>query len=158
MLLAALAGLRRAEIATLHTSQIGATDLLVVGKGGHHRRVPLHPDLAEELRAELARRRRGSHGSGWSGRWVTEHGYLFPSDRDPGPITPAHMGRIIARVLPEEWTAHSLRHRFATAAYGAQRDLRAVQELLGHAKPETTARYAAVPDGALSTAVLAAGL
>lgn len=158
VLLAAYAGLRRAEIASLHTRQVGATDLLIVGKGGHHRRVPLHPDLALELRAELARRRDGRHGSGWSGRWVTENGYLFPSDLHPGPITAAHMGRIVSGVLPDGWTAHTLRHRFATAAYGAQRDLRAVQELLGHAKPETTARYAAVPDGALSTAVLAVGV
>lgn len=153
--LAAYAGLRRAEIAALHTRQIGATDLLIVGKGGHHRRVPLHPDLADELCAELARRRDGRHGSGWSGRWVSEHGYLFPSDQDPGPITAGHMGVLISSCLPDGWTTHTLRHRFATAAYGAQRDLRAVQELLGHAKPETTARYAAVPDGALATAVAA---
>ena len=48
---------------------------------------------------------------------------------------------------------HTLRHRFATTAYGVERDLRAVQELLGHSKPETTARYVAVPEGALRTAV-----
>jgi integrase/recombinase XerC len=64
----------------------------------------------------------------------------------------------VARVLPEGFTTHSLRHRFATAAYGVERDLRAVQELLGHAKPETTARYAAVPDGALAAAVAGVGL
>lgn len=58
IMLAAYAGLRRAEIATLHTRQIGDGELLVVGKGGHHRRVPLHPDLETDLRAELARRRR----------------------------------------------------------------------------------------------------
>jgi integrase len=151
--LAAYAGLRRAEIATLHTRQITATELLVVGKGGHHRRVPLHPDLAGELQAELARRRRGAHGSGWGGAFVTETGYLFPSDQHPGPITPAHLGKLITACLPDGWTTHTLRHRFATSAYGVERDLRAVQELLGHAKPETTARYAAVPDGALRSAV-----
>lgn len=153
VLLAVLGGLRRAEIARLHTSQITQADMLIVGKGGHHRRVPLHPMLAEELHVELSRRRRGEHGSGWSGRWVSENGYLFPSDQHPEAMTPHHMGKIISRVLPGEWAAHSLRHRFATSAYSAQRDLRAVQELLGHAKPETTARYAAVPDGALAAAV-----
>ena len=50
------------------------------------------------------------------------------------------------------------RHRFATQAYRTGRDLRAVQELLGHAKPETTARYAAVPDGSLAAAVAGVGL
>lgn len=151
--LAAYAGLRRAEISSLHTRHVGATELLVVGKGGHHRRVPLHPDLAAELRAELARRRDGRHGSGWSGPFVSETGYLFPSDRHPGPMTPAHLGKIVGDVLPAGWTCHTLRHRFATAAYGVERDLRAVQELLGHAKPETTAIYAAVPEGALRSAV-----
>jgi integrase/recombinase XerC len=50
--LAAFAGLRRAEIAALHTSHIGATDILIIGKGGHQRRVPLLPDLRGEITAE----------------------------------------------------------------------------------------------------------
>ncbi|HET6299160.1 MAG TPA: site-specific integrase, partial [Kribbella sp.] len=57
------------------------------------------------------------------------------------------------RLLLGDWTGHSLRHRFASAAYAVDRDLRAVQELLGHSKPETTARYVATPDGALRAAV-----
>jgi len=47
-----------------------------------------------------------------------------------------------------------LRHRFATAAYGGTRDLRAVQELLGHTNPTTTARYTQASDAALRDAVL----
>lgn len=152
--LAAYAGLRRAEIASLHTRQIGDGELLVMGKGGHHRRVPLHPDLASELQVELARRRDGRHGSGWSGPFVSANGYLFPSTHHAGPMTPAHMGVLLSRVLPRGLTAHTLRHRFATTAYAVDRDLRAVQELLGHAKPETTAVYAAVPEGALRSAVV----
>lgn len=68
------------------------------------------------------------------------------------------MGKIISSCLPERWTTHSLRHRFATAADCVQRDLRDVQELLGHSKAETTARYAAVPDGALLAAVIGVGV
>ncbi len=37
-------------------------------------------------------------------------------------------------------------------------NIASVQELLGHAKPETTARYAAVPDGSLAAAVAGVGL
>jgi hypothetical protein len=46
---------------------------------------------------------------------------------------------------------------FATLAYSADRDLLAVQQLLGHAEPEIAERYAALPAGALERAVLAAG-
>lgn len=158
IMLAAYAGLRRTEIARLHTSEIAADHLMIVGKGGKHRRVPLHPDLAEALRVEVGRRERGEHGTGWRGRFVSVPGYLFPSDHYPEPMTAAHLGGLISDALPGTWTAHTLRHRFATRAYAAQRDLRAVQELLGHTKPETTARYAAVPDGALTAAVAGVGI
>jgi len=57
-------------------------------------------------------------------------------------------------VLPGAWTGNTLRHRFATAAYGGTRDLRAVQELLGHTNPTTTARYTQASDAALRDAVL----
>jgi integrase len=56
-------------------------------------------------------------------------------------------------VLGAGWSGHSCRHAFASKAYAGTRDLRAVQTLLGHSKPETTARYTAVPDGALAAAV-----
>ena len=155
VLLAALAGLRRAEIAGLHTSQIDVYKgvILVVGKGGHHRVVPLHPLLREEFVTEMSRRRRGRHGSGWGGRFCTEDGWLFPSDRENRAITPNYIGRLVSRVLPGDWTAHTLRHRFASETYAHERDLLAVQRLLGHAKPETTARYAQVPDASLAGAV-----
>ena len=84
---------------------------------------------------------------------MTATGYLFPSTQHPGPITAVRMGEIVGGCLPPGWTCHTLRHRFATAAYAVERDLRAVQDLLGHAKPETTAIYAAVPEGALRSAV-----
>lgn len=155
LLLAALAGLRRAEVAGVHFRDVLAdSQLLVRGKGGHQRLVPLHPVLLEELKAE--RRRRAT----FRGPHLSPDGYLFPSCNQPGPgpITPRRVADLAMGCLPPGWTLHTLRHRFATQAYSAQRDLRAVQELLGHAKPETTARYAAVPDGAKLSAVLGAGL
>jgi len=47
----------------------------------------------------------------------------------------------------------SIRNRTWQLRHAAERDLLAVQRLLGHSKPETTARYADLPDGALERAV-----
>jgi integrase len=52
-------------------------------------------------------------------------------------------------------TAHQLRHWFATKAYRESRDIRVVQELLGHASPTTTAIYAAWSRDEAMRAVLA---
>lgn len=133
--LAALAGLRRAEIAGLHTDDLSGGTLRVIGKGGKERRVPAHPILEDAL-AALPR------------------GYVFPG-RDNGHLSPDRVGRIMADALPGDgWTAHSLRHRFATRAYAGQRDLLTVQQLLGHASVATTQRYTQVPDDALRRAVI----
>jgi integrase/recombinase XerC len=139
LLLALLAGLRRAEIARVHRDEMFRSSgrdwsLRVVGKGGRVRTVPLHPVLAETLVAHKS-------------------GYLFPGN-DHGHLSPDRTGRIIADLLGPGWTAHTLRHRFSTEAYASRHDLFAVQALLGHARPETTARYTAVPDESLRAAVL----
>jgi integrase/recombinase XerC len=139
VLLALLAGLRRAEIARVHRDEMFRSSgrdwsLRVVGKGGKVRTVPLHPVLAETLVAHKS-------------------GYLFPGN-DHGHLSPDRTGRIIADLLGSGWTAHTLRHRFSTEAYASRHDLFAVQALLGHARPETTARYTAVPDESLRAAVL----
>lgn len=154
--LALFAGLRRAEIAGLHTRDIGQDSLRVLGKGGHERLVPIHPDLRTLLDSELANRRAAKpRPAGWPGQGpLPADGWLFPSSHRPEHhVTPRWLGTLLSRSLQPGWTAHTLRHRFATQAYHATRDLRAVQELLGHSKPDTTARYAAVPDSALNAAV-----
>lgn len=137
VMLAGLAGLRRAEIARLHTRDVidGAT-LRIRGKAGVVREIPLHPDLAEALAA-------------------VPEGYVFPGKR--GHMHINRVGILISNHLSSGWTAHSCRHRFASRAYAAQRDLLAVQTLLGHASVATTQIYAQVPPDALMAGVLAAG-
>jgi integrase/recombinase XerC len=140
--LAAFAGLRCAEIAGLKTEDVMLDDnlLRVLGKGGHERVVPMHP----RVRAALIR-----HG-------IRRRGYLFvrPEFDELGRHHPAHGARYSAknvsrlfsahfRELGLEATAHQLRHRFATRTYQASRDIRVVQELLGHQSPTTTAIYTA---------------
>lgn len=58
--------------------------------------------------------------------------------------------------MPEGWSMHKLRHRFATKAYAGSRNLRAVQEALGHASVATTQRYTAVSGTEVRAAVAAA--
>ena len=72
-------------------------------------------------------------------------GWLFPNGVG-GHLTAGHVGKLIAAALPGDWTAHTLRHRFATRAYRGSHDLRAVQRLLGHESVLSTERYTAVGD------------
>ena len=159
VMLAAYAGLRRAEIAAVHPDDIDwKRDLLrVTGTGEQVRWVPLHPELREELRAELFRRQCGSCGTGYRyRRYLTADGHLF-AGRD-GHVKADVPGRVLSKLLGGDWTARTLRHRFATEAYAAEHDLHAVQELLGHSTPDTTARWVQAAADAKRVAVRAAGV
>lgn len=140
LLLAARLGLRRGEIATVHTEDIVTSplgwSLRVTGKGRRQRVLP----LAGELKRLLA---------------ACPPGFVFPGGVD-GHLSPAWVGKMVSAILGPLWTTHTLRHRFATAAYAGQRDLFAVQTLLGHSRPETTMGYVALPDESLRAAVASA--
>lgn len=139
--LGAECGLRRAEIARVRVEDVEADlvgwSLRVLGKGGHMRLVPMPDDLAADLRRL---------GSGW----------VFPSTHHSGHLTPGHLGKLVSALLPDGIATHSLRHRAGTRAYAGTKDLRAVQEFLGHAKPETTAIYTQVPAESIRAAMQAA--
>jgi integrase len=138
--LGAECGLRCTEIAKLHTNNVipdgDGWALEIQGKGGVVRTIPLTERLAGYLRHR-------------------EAGYYFPN-KTGGHLSAPYVSTLLSRNLDGDWTGHTLRHRFATVAYRAEKDLRAVQDLLGHANPQTTARYCAVPDGAKRAAVMAA--
>jgi integrase len=148
--LAAEAGLRRAEVARVHHRDLSAGahgfSLLVHGKGGKQRVVPISDSLAKLLRAGAA-----GHSPG-----MPERGWLFPTGFG-GHLTPDAVGRLVARALPDDFAMHTLRHRFATRAYRGTHNLRAVQVLLGHTSIATTERYLAVDDSEVRAAMVAAG-
>ena len=79
-----------------------------------------------------------------------------PTARDNGPLTAQYVGQLVADTLPDNWTMHTLRHRFATRAYRGTHNLRAVQVLLGHESIATTERYCAVDDSEIRAAMVAA--
>lgn len=139
--LGAECGLRRGEIARVHSDDVVADNagrsLIVRGKGDKQRIVPLPDDLA--------------------GIIMDAHGYLFPG-RFGGHVEESYVGDHISHLLPDGYGAHTLRHRFATVTYATTHDLFVVAELLGHESVETTEHYVAMPDGRLRAATAAVRL
>lgn len=128
VLLAATSGLRCIELARLRWIDVLDDRLLLHGKGSKDRIVPLHPAARAAL-DDLPR--------------TTD--YVLPwrgSPRSPGSRVSQEINGFLHSLGINE-TAHTLRHWCATKAYQATRDLRAVQELLGHASIANTAIYAA---------------
>ncbi|HEU4543321.1 MAG TPA: tyrosine-type recombinase/integrase [Jiangellaceae bacterium] len=148
MMLMGYAGLRRAEVASFRLDQVDGNVLRVVGKGGKVRSIPLHDALGAALDAEHKRRDAGRRGTGFRYANGAEAGWLFPG-RHGGHMTPNAVGKAVAKALPTGWTGHTLRHAFASAAYVESGDVLRVSRLLGHSRPETTARYAQVLDASL---------
>lgn len=148
--LASEAGLRRAEVAGVRTDDVtdtaGGCSLIVRGKGDKTRTVPISAALGRRIRAGAA-----GHTPG-----APAHGWLFPAPIPDQHLTPEHVGAMVGCALPPGYTMHKLRHRYATTAYRASRNLRAVQTLLGHASVATTERYTAVDDDEIRQAAMAA--
>ncbi|MDJ0945703.1 MAG: tyrosine recombinase XerC [Kiloniellales bacterium] len=115
--------------------------LTVRGKGRKERSLPLLPAVIEAVQAYLAA----------CPYPLRPEGPLFLGQRG-GALGPRRIQEKVRELrvllgLPEDATPHALRHSFATHLLGAGGDLRAIQELLGHASLSTTQRYTAV-DGA----------
>jgi integrase len=133
LLLMAFCGLRVGEVARLYRRELRDTAdppvVVVHGKGGRTRVVPLPVDVVGQLR---------STGLPLSGPVVrTSTGRALT----PNQVSQIVNGHLHQLGIPE--TAHALRHWYATRSYRITRDLRLVQELLGHEDPSTTSGYAA---------------
>jgi integrase/recombinase XerC len=134
------AGLRISEALSLKRKNVaGATDALTVtGKGNKTRMVPLLPQVAKLIADYVA----------LCPFALAPDGPLFVGARG-GPLSPRIVQLTMARLrgalgLPDSATPHALRHSFATHLLARGGDLRAIQELLGHASLSTTQIYTAV--------------
>ncbi len=130
--LGAFAGLRAGEVAAMHGDDIDESEqpvmMTIRGKGGKERKVPCSPDLWEILRPHVA-------GRGPGPLWRTATG-----GKVTGKYISEHVGDALDG-LGLRARHHSGRHRFGRKFYKATRDIRATQEVLGHASLSTTQIY-----------------
>jgi site-specific recombinase XerD len=132
-------GLRVAEVAglTLDRVDLDRGRVLVLGKGSKEREVPLSDFAVEAVRAYLAEGRHRLMGAGSATLFFNRKAKPL-GVRDIRALVGRYGGRTLSgrRVSP-----HTLRHSFATHLLEGGADIRAVQELLGHASVATTQRY-----------------
>jgi integrase/recombinase XerC len=144
-------GLRLSELVDLDVDAVNLSGRIarVRGKGGKERIVPFNRAAADAMRAMLADHAALPAGAGRSRRPASRQA----RPRDPlflnlrgGRLTTRSVDRIVRRYVRDAAIArgispHALRHTFATHLLQAGADLRAIQELLGHARLSTTQRY-----------------
>jgi integrase/recombinase XerD len=124
--------------------------LVIRGKGGRERLVPLNPPAKEAMREfhALLDEDRDARA-----KW------LFPSFGESGHLTRQHFARELkelagaAGLKPSQVSPHVLRHAFASHLLQNGADLRVVQTLLGHADISTTQIYTHVLEERLKSLV-----
>ncbi len=159
--LAYAAGLRAEELVTLdrHSIDFDGESVRVEGKGGKTRLVPTGEHALRALTRYLATGRPGLVGDGAG--TACEALFLSKSGRRLSTSDVrrrlATWSRLAARHAPALAQAHphALRHSFATHLLDGGADLRAIQELLGHASISTTQVYTRVESERLRTAYAA---
>lgn len=124
ILLGAVSGLRRGEIALIHRDDLDGQDLYVHGKGRRERRVEIPRFMAAQIR--LACR---------------HNGWAFPG-RMNGHLSAGRVGELVSETLPKGVSAHDLRHACADYLYNVEEwDILQIRDHLGHADISTTQIY-----------------
>jgi integrase/recombinase XerD len=153
-------GMRVTELVSLPASAARGDPrmLLILGKGGKERMVPLSPPARDALAAWLTLRDGREASRQADGHPPSK--FLFPSRGKSGHLT-RHRFYLLIKDLavtggvdPAKVTPHTLRHAFATHLLANGADLRSIQALLGHSDIATTEIYTHVLDARLSELVL----
>ncbi len=134
-------GMRLSELSNLDLARLDllADQVKVQGKGGKERILPLGSRAAAALRRYLPLRDQAAAGGGRPGERAV---FVNRSGRRVTPRTvQRRMRKLFEDLGLSEARVHSLRHSFASHMLDAGADLRAVQELLGHASLSTTQVY-----------------
>jgi integrase/recombinase XerC len=133
-------GLRISEALGLKPKDVagGRDHLTVIGKGNKARMVPLLPQVSKLIADYVA----------LCPYDLPADGPLFVGEKG-GPLSPRIIQLVMERLrgalnLADTATPHALRHSFATHLLARGGDLRAIQELLGHASLSTTQIYTGV--------------
>ena len=153
-------GMRVSELVELPVAAVRGDPrmILVRGKGGKERMVPLSGPARSALAAWLTHRDAQEDSARRDGRPTSRH--LFPGPGSAGHLTRQHFHLMLkdiavaAGISPTAVTPHRLRHAFATHLLAGGADLRVIQTLLGHADVATTEIYTHVLDEHLKTLVL----
>ena len=156
-------GMRVSELVSLPVGACRGNPslLLIRGKGGKERMVPLNGPARSALTAWLALRDNapadsplGKLVAGRSSRW------LFPAPSTDGHMTRQAMNGLLNQLAlsagldPARVSPHVIRHAFATHLLEGGADLRAIQSLLGHSDLGTTEIYTHVLDARIRDLVL----
>ena len=153
-------GMRVTELVTLPVAAARGDPrmLLVRGKGGKERMVPLSPPARIAMADYLVQRDADEEAARKAGKPASK--YLFPSFGKDGHLSRQSFFMFIkklslaANVAPDKVTPHTLRHAFATHLLAGGADLRAIQVMLGHADVATTEIYTHVVDERLTELVM----
>ncbi|MDB2548460.1 tyrosine recombinase [Paracoccaceae bacterium] len=154
-------GMRVSELVTLPVASVRGDPklILIKGKGGKERMLPLTQSARFALQSWLARRDALEEVAIRKGVGKPSR-YLFPSRSKEGHMTRVRFYMLIkeiardAGVPPLSVTPHRMRHAFATHLLAGGADLRSIQALLGHADIATTEIYTHILDERLKALVL----